>query len=355
MGTFLGFRANTGFAGFAGSLLLLCIVAPFVRIQNPISKEDAAEIFDGIEVDVTRAIEAIEARGITPYDFGMDLFAAGDVEGAKKWFQTLAIATEDLQYLYGLAWVKWKTGDTLGALQDCAYILSQESASDLLRARIHYLMGSSSFDGREMEKAEKYFRKGIELYKKLGKYGGQYLCLIELAKVEAERREYDHALETLEKAMSANERLGEKGIEPYGHGRYWELVGNIRFLQRDFEGALHANEMSEAAYRKSGEIFQSDEVLAKMGLLKFMMGYPREASEIASDLWDRFHNDTARLRLMAYNNVTLMALDRCSQEPESAQQRKESALTWANHAPDGKYLEEILDYVEKHVPCPEWR
>ena len=334
--------------------LLWIAVSGFALTQVPLEQAEIDDIFLGINIDASSAIEKVEAKGITPYDFGFRLLDAGEVEKSIKWFQSLAIATNDLQYVYGLARVKWKTGDSIGAMKDCQFILAKDPAK-LLRARTYFLLGSFHLEARQFEDSEKYLRTSLDLYQELNKDGGQFLCLMELGHLMVRKKMFDEGMALLHQALDANERVGQKGKKPYSLGRYYEILSVIHFFQSDFEKALVAVEDAMAAYIEVGKTDLFDELLAKKALLKLLTGNPSEASDLAAHLWHEFHDDPNRGRLMAYNNVTLMKLALCSQDPEDAEQRKSTALAWASFAQDGEALRELLQFVENEISCPEWR
>lgn len=315
--------------------------------------EEISEIFDGVHFDMSAAIARVEAKGITPYDFGRDLLVAGEGEKAKQWYQSLAIATKEPQYLYGLAYVKRQTGDNHGALKD-AYFLMHKNPPQLIRARTLYLLGGINLDERRFEEARKNLQEGLEAYAQLNKFGGQYLCLSMMAWGAVFEGNYDAVEPLLDRALEFNEKIRSKGKEPYGLGRYHEIIGELQFAQKNYFASLLAAEQSKEAYQESGLQYHSEEMQAKIGLLKLMTGEPQEASRIATELWEKHHKSLDRGRLLAYNNVTLMKLSECAKIEVDRENKHEAAMDWANSAPGGKALIELLSFVKKS-PCPEWR
>ena len=319
--------------------------------QNTWDADEIITIFDGI--DVTAALERVEAKGITPYDFGRDLLVAGEGEKAKQWYQALTIATKDPQYIYGLAWVKWQTGDNGAALKDAQYLL-HKNPSPLIRARTLFLLGGINVDERQFERARERLTEGLKAYTSLNKFGGQFLCLSMLAMVAVHEREFDEVEPLLDRAYEINEKMRTKGFKPYSRGRYHEIIGEMRFVQGDYIGAASSAEESEAAYRQIGQTDLADEILAKTALLKVLNGEPKSGGELATELWQRFHESIDRGRLLAYNNITLMKLSQCANIEEDREAREVAARKWASSAPGGKALLELLEFVKK-FPCSEWR
>jgi len=107
-----------------GTLILVLALATFGYGQNSWDDNEITSIFDGI--DVTAALDRVEAKGITPYDFGRDLLDMGYPDKAKEWYVAVGIHTKDLQYVYGLAWAKWYSGDNTGAINESIFIIAKD-------------------------------------------------------------------------------------------------------------------------------------------------------------------------------------------------------------------------------------
>lgn len=321
--------------------------------QNDWGKAEIAKVFDGI--DVSGALEAVKAKGLTPYDFGIKLLDSGQPDQAKKWFVAVGIETGDVQYVYGLAWCKWITGDNHGALVDAEHVLGG-TPSPLIQARTHYLLGGIAIDEEHFDKARLHLTTALEGYSALDKVGGQFLCLSSLAACAVFERKLDEVVPFLERAYVANENLRDKGIEPFSQGRRLEIIGEMRFAQADYEGSLQAVQESIEAYRAAGSQSLADELQAKVGLLLVMTGKPKAAKVLATGLSRKFHKDKDRGRLNAYLSAVKMKLCDCAQKESDARDNERAARSWANASPSGKSLIRLIEWVKdvNNVPCPKW-
>jgi len=337
--------------GLLVSVLLVFTLIPSSMAQNKWEPEEIEDIFDGF--DVSAAIARVEARGVTPYDFGLDLLAAGQPEKAKLWFKNLATSTRDLKYLYGLAWVLRRGGENGKAQSAGKYILENEP-TPLIRARVLYLLGAINLDERLLSEARENLQEGLKAYAALEKAGGQFVCLNKLALLAILERKYDEVEGYLEEALAMNDRVRAKGKTPYSLGPIYEVRGESLFGQGDYDGALLMAIDSEKAYREDGEIEVADTFLAKIALLKLITGKPSEARDTAESLWDQFHDSPNHGRLIALNNIVVMKLFQCSEETEKSQKTETSIRSWANSSPGGKAILELMEIITG-LPCPEWR
>ncbi len=345
------------------ALAFLCICNMLACGQNDKPKwddEEIADVFDGI--DVTAALARVEARGVTPYDFGFYLLRQGHPDKAKEWFVAVGIDAarkgdkDRGKYIYGLAWVKWVTGDNKGAIEDVKYVLARKP-SPLIRARSLYLLGAVSVDEHQFEDARANLRAGQSAYKALGKDGGQFLCFSMLALAAVYEGNFDDVEKLLDLASQHNDAIKAKGKKPYSMGREYEIISEKRYAQGDYAGALEMATESESAYRLAGKEHLADEVQSKIGFLLLLNGEPKGAQKLASKLWETHHKARDRGRLLAYNSITLMKLSLCSDNEADAADKEKTARAWASSGPGGKALIRLLEWTkeEKKFPCPEWR
>ena len=336
-------------------LLILLCSSTFLSSQEPENwdEEEIAEVFSGLHVDAGPAIASVEAKGVTPYDFGLDLVDAGMPEKAIEWYRTLGIATKDPQYLYGLAWVKWKTGDYAGAVKD-AYFLIHKDPPPLIRARTYYLLGSVNLEQRRLTDAKRELHMGLETYKAIpNKFGGQYLCLTLLAAVAIHQHKFDEVGALLDQALEANEKLESIGLKPYGQGRYFEILGEMHFWKAEYRAALDTTQQARKAYEADGRTMASDGALVKIGMLKLILGELQEAHAVSAEIWEKYHTNPNAGRILAYNNITIAKISKCAQHEEDYQARSNSVLSWANSVPGGRAVIELFEFLLVSIPCPE--
>ncbi len=319
--------------------------------QNTWDDDEITRIFDGI--DVTAALQRVEEKGVTPYDFGLKLLNMGYPDKAKEWYVAVGIHTKDLQYVYGLAWVKWLTGDSQGALNDSKYILARKP-TPLIKARTLYMLGAINVDEYKFGAAQEYLQAGFEAYGELNKPGGQYLCLSMMAMGAVFERNLDKVEQLLEQSLEYNEKNGQRGYKPDDMGRTYEIISELRFAQGNYDSSLLAAQQSVEAYRTALKHSFADEVEAKVALLYFLNGEPKAARKLATQLWEKHHTARDRGRLLAYNSITLMKISLCAQRNEDAAEKELAARAWANSGPGGKALIKLLEWI-KDTPCPEWR
>jgi tetratricopeptide (TPR) repeat protein len=242
-------------------------------------------------------------------------------------------------------------------MKDGLYLL-HKNPSPLLRARTLYLLGSIHIDERQILEAKTCLTDAFEEYGAIeNKFGGQYLALSMLAWAAILEDKYDEVIPLLDRAQEYNEKLRDIGLEPYSLGMYHETLAELHFVQGDYHAALLKSEESENAYREAGELMEADLILTKVALLKLLDGSPKKADEIAKNLWTRFNNRVDRARSAAYNEITLMKLDQCSGNESDLLARERTVRIWAESAPGGKALIELMEFVldRDKAPCPEWR
>ena len=342
--------------------LLLCL--PFTSsAQNTWTQEQIDTVFallsagDATAYDsphgrkmVQTAMTLVQEQGVTPYDFGRDLFSLGEGQRALQWYEALAIATSDHQYLYGLAYYEWKLGNTDRALKDANFLLSK-NPPPLIHARTSYLTGRIHLENRQYQAAERDLQAGLVAYQSIeGKYGGEFLCLTLLAEAAIHQKHFDAGINFLDRALRANERLEAAGMRPYGLGFYYELQAQIHFEQREYQEARDLFTKSRDTFLASKQHANAEEVLVKIGLMTLLCGQPKQALEIASSIHNRLET-APNPRIAMYNNVTLMKISQCGNRLQEFEERKALNLTWATSNPGGQALLELMHYIEQH-PCP---
>jgi len=332
------------------SFFLLLLLCTSLRAQGLLGDTDITNVFEG--VDISSALEKLEAQGKTPYQFGMDLLHSGHPDKAKEWFVAVGIETKDVQYVYGLAFVKWATGDTRGAVEDCGYILSK-NPTPIVLARTQYMLGSIGVDNQDFESARRNLLKALDTYRELGKNGGMYLCYSMMALNAVYQKNFDAVEPLLEKAREHNLLIAK----PYSEGRYYEILSEMHFLKGNYTVALLTAQESQDRFTEAGMLHLADEVQARVGLLLLLDGQSQAAYAVSSKLWEKFHTSRDRGRLLAYNAITLMKLSLCAGNTEDAQDKERAALAWAKSTTNTNNLVRTLNWVkgEKNFPCPAWR
>ena len=239
---------------------LLLLTIPAIA-QNHWDDGEINAVFDGVTIDITPTVWEIEAREVTSYDFGRHLLRRGKAKKAREWFQTLALTGKDQAALFGLTWIKWQSGNTYGALLDCAHLL-QDHPSPLIQARTFYLVGSIHLDQGDSAAATSYLIQAYDLYTKLDRDGGRFLVLTMLARVAVHEGDFDRAEALLERACRRNEKIAEKGALAYSLGRYHEIIAEMAYGQGNQTHAASAMMDGEWAYRKDMEMALADEISA---------------------------------------------------------------------------------------------
>ena len=314
-------------------------------------ENEIANVFDGI--DLSAALARVEAKGVTPYDFGFLLLRRGHPDKAKEWFVAVGIQTKDLQYVYGLAWSKLATGDNQGAAADAKYILARKP-SPKIKARTLFLLGTINVDEHNFKEAHDYLNAGLKAYEELNLPGGQYLCTTMLAMCAVFERNLESVPDLLEKGHEYNEKTKQMGYKPASMGRTHEIISELRFAETDYHGALLAAREGVEVYRRDKRHHLADELEAKIGLLLLLTGEPKSAHILSVQLWETHHESRDRGRLLAYNSITLMKFSLCAGQLEDAAEKERAARAWANAGPGGKELIRLLEWV-KDQPYPEWR
>jgi len=347
----------------ASTLMILILVNLLACAQGgKWDDEEIANVFDGI--DISNALAQLEAKGVTPYDFGFQLMGSGHPDKAKEWFvaagihlaRTGADMEQKSKFVYGLAWMKWITGDASGAIEDAKYILAHKPPP-LIQARTFYLLGAVSVDEHAFEDADFNLNAGIKAYGDLKRPGGQYLCASMLAMCAVFEGNFDQVAPWLEKASKYNDLTEKMGFKRWNSGRYYEIQSELRYAQGDYAGALFAARESAGTYREGNDVLLADEVDAKIGFLLLLNGEPKAAADLATKLWEKHHLSRDRGRLLAYNSITLMKLALCANQTNDVMTNENAARAWASSGPGGKALTTLIDWAKdkKKFPCPAWK
>ena len=320
----------------------------------PLDAESAAILAHVLNIETTHKM--LKEKGISAYKFGMNLRKAGHIDEAKHWFTEYAAQTSDLQYLYGLAWVKYKSGDFNGALQDAQFILNKKP-KQLIRARTEYLLGLLNVDQNHFKKATHALKAARSSYAAIGKNGGQYMALSMQAWVEVRIGNHQKAEILLNQAEEYNNAMRDAGEKPYSRAWHQEIRAEIAFKQGQFFSAYELIENAGESYRLDGNKPYADFTRAKGALFLLLAGYPKDASKVALDIQTQTQGDGNQARLAAINAVTLAKIAQCSQNRSKRDATVDSIKRWADHSAAGPALLDLLEYVmdEDIAPCPEWR
>ena len=328
--------------------LLMVLIAGWCWGQNQWEDAEIETIMtDLLSRDPKFAL--LNERVVTPYDFGLDLFDLGKHEESLSWFYTLADVTGDNKAIYGLARILWKTGDNHGSLKQGGYVLTR-NPSPVMRARTFYLMGSIEVDERDFKGANRDLEESFEIYSSLKKTGGQYLALAMMAWCAV----IEGKFHKVDKLLRRARRFDEMSRNSYGPAFDYEVMAELYFRQKRYVSALNYAKKSHAENLEKGNSLEADLMLTKVALLLFLTGEPEQAGEVADGLWKKYNKRPNYARLQAYNEVLLMALDRCAGLKRDADDREKAAQAWADASAGGAALKELLDFVSA-VPCPTWR
>lgn len=160
---------------------LLCVVALSSPVQY--AEEEVAYIFEVLYTQGAAAAEGeVLARDTTAYDFGLDLLAMGDQSAALSWFSAMAAADSSPQYIFGKTWVLREMGDFAAAMTSANQLTSD--ASEHVRARAHYLLGTIHREVGSHGYATTEFRQALSLFMALDKQGGVRLCRLGLGETD---------------------------------------------------------------------------------------------------------------------------------------------------------------------------
>lgn len=120
------------------------------------------------------AIAEVEALGVTPYDFGMNLAESNQLERANTWFRHMSQVSNDPSYVIGNIWVLRSAGDFSAATKQANNL--SNSSDELTRARSKYILGLLYKDLGSERFAQSELREAQSIYNGLGKEGGVNLC-----------------------------------------------------------------------------------------------------------------------------------------------------------------------------------
>jgi len=300
---------------------------------------------------VERAITYVEAFGFSAYSFGAHLYQQGHEQKCIYWYEAAGMATNKPDYFYGRAWYLWRSGYAEAAIRDIEF-MTQKELPPIIEARTYLLRGRINIESRFFEEARSDLSHALAMYQSIeGKYGGQFLCLTELARLELELGNLEGVEPLLKEAIEADRKNAEAGYKPYGLAFVHEIRAGVLFKQKNWEAALEENEISQALYLERGKNESALAIQVKIGLLQFLNGNPKEAHRIASDISQRIEG-SGRHQIRAYNTVTLAMISLCSGMADDYETRKQAALSWARPENGGEHILELIDYLEKKIPCP---
>lgn len=317
-------------------------------------KGEIHHVFNGI--DVAPALTVIQEKNISPYDFGSDLFYAGAKRKAMQWYTLMGKRTNDLQYIYGLAWMRLASGEFKDAIRDAEYVLGGKP-SPLIRARCLLLLGTIRGLEHKFQSAETLLNEGYDLYGELNKIGGQHLCKVELARVAVGRKDYDAVEPLLKEAWDLNLKSISLGYRSQGMGKIFEVRAESQLGQGNFKDSLDYFQLSHHALLEMGMKGDAQLVEPRIALLQLLTGFPSKAYQLCEEIWNKHHDQEGTDEIMAGYSIVMMKLSLCGQRFEDAERHELHATAWAKNNLGGERMLEILTALKdgRKSPCPKWR
>ncbi|MDJ0836233.1 MAG: hypothetical protein QNK37_06920 [Acidobacteriota bacterium] len=325
--------------------MLLFIFLFATQSQDLFNNSTIRGVVSGDSKNVASAVEIITSNGMTPYDFGIKLMQRGEVDEAIFWFETLGRTYDNPKYLFGRAWVRYKSGNYSGALEDALY-LSEKDISIKLQARTSYLLGNLGLKVNDYSLARKYLQICTDLYQKINHRTGIYSVYLLLAAVEVSDKNPSNAETYLQKALSIHKELKK----PRDLGFYYDVKSEIAFLAGDYKACFSFCQKAKEEYLSSGQTMAADSAEVKIAMLYFMMGKPQDAYNIAANIASKYH-DQQEGKVYAYNNALLARLASCGQDSKQYNMRKDHVINWAKSSVGDGNLLEVFEILENH-PCP---
>lgn len=317
-------------------------------------KGEILHVFNGVDVEPVLAV--LKKKNISAYDFGRDLYYSGEKRRAMQWYTLMGKRANDLQYVYGLAWMRLASGEFKDAIRDAEYVLGGDPAP-LIRARCLLLLGTIRGKEHKFQSAEKLLSEGYDLYGKLNKIGGQHLCKVELARVAVGRKDYEAVEPLLEEAWDLNLKSVALGYRSQGMGQILKVRAERELGQGRFKESLAYFQKSYHALLEMGKRSDAQLVMPRLALLQLLTGNPSKAYGLCEEIWDSHHERQGTDEIMAGYSVVMMKLNLCGQKFEEAERHERFAATWAKNSLGGKRMLEVLSALkdERRSPCPEWR
>lgn len=292
----------------------------------------------------TEALAKLSMLQKSPYDFGLELNAAGRHDDALLWYNTLTKKFNDPIYFVGKAWTHWLRQETDQAKKD-ASLLIKSDVSELVRARAHYLLSIIAVEEESLIQAESHSNQSHALYESLSNDGGLYLVKMIQAKIALLNSNFEEAEALIVEALSHNAQLPV----PYPEANASELRGEIALRSGNWPLALEYATEARNFYFAANDDQNGWLMTARMGLLNAVLGNVANAYFLARET-DAMAKAKKMDVIRAYNYLTWVYLDRCS--GKRYQKRSQEIRQWLKHQKtEQPGLLDLLDFVEK-LSCP---
>lgn len=288
-----------------GLLWLICSFG-YCFGQSQWTEDVIDDILVQVKVNPLEAVQEVNERGKTAYNFGLIVMRAGRFDDALDWYEALTVYYDSAEYLFGKAWVHFHKGEPDHALEAGNFVL-ERSADVKTKARCHYMMGQIWLEDMEMKKAEHHFQSSLKLYADLNLRGGQYLSYAGLAAVAVNQREYSQAQDFIGKALAFNIQLKK----PYTLGYVNDLLAEIAFQKGEYDVALEHSIKAGNEYEKDKDIRNQRLATVKVGFFQVLTG-DIEAGYSTAKAIDEVVRKEDQVQLAMLNNLTWMVLYRCS-------------------------------------------
>lgn len=329
--------------------------------QSRWSPGELSNAFDGKKVQPTLML--LNEKGITPYDYGFQLYQHGHSHKSLLWFRAMALEISktdekaSLKYTYGYAFVSWATGDKDGAVTDLNFIL-RKKPDDLVLARSYLLLGTIERSKLNLERANEMLHKSIALYTALDLPGGLSRCYRILATCATQVGKFEEAEAYLAKSEEFNNQAVAKGFRSLKPGKTLEIKAHIKMARGDYSAALDLFKQCLEEYKVSPSGADVGVIEAQIALLTLQAGNPSKAAQLCRDISKRY-TLTNNTRVLAYNAITAMKMSMCAQQFEEAAKHEADIRRWAEG--EGAPAKQVLDFMELvksdegRFPCPKWR
>ncbi|CAM2065385.1 Tetratricopeptide repeat protein [Sulfidibacter corallicola] len=292
---------------------------------------------DGLEAHLAQ-------RGTTPYKYGLSLVSHINSNDAQWFFEELALATNDPEFVFGRAWIHWKKGNIPLAERDALFVLEQRPRP-IVAARCNYLLGFVWTETNQYDKALEAFERAFTGYAALNKPASMLRTLKGFAYATINLGDLDAAESYLERALDLANQLN-----PHPNlGYFFELKTRISFAKGDYVESLRYSRLCYEEYAKINDLESMVSARINIGFFNVLNGNLREGIENAleADRHIKIHNF---VRASRTNNAVWMLIYRCRNQDYQTLER--DLKEWIAHQND-EMLESLRRFVTE-CECPDF-
>ncbi len=256
------------------------------------------------------------------YMFGENFYQTGQADRALKYFYKALDIQPDYHFAWwGIAFVKYATGDYIGATN--AFLKVEEIDPEYEKGTLQYNIGISSYESEQYQMAKQYFEKALEFDYKIPEDAYYYLALIYESQMD-----YEGGIAYFE-ALHAN-KPDDYTINVY-LAYFYFVAGEDALYTGNYEKTMQYMNEAESIYRNE-------------------LNYDDYTYSLISDY--TYYRLLAALYLNDYDKayeITQKGIDEGDFDPYTIYRDNGTELTFVTSSDDRARYEEIIRYYMLHA------